>query len=249
MTYRQLTSAERYMISALRKQGIHAAEIARNLGRHRSTICREVRRNASRWDGRYRPLKAVERTRGRRVRSRKKSQFGPDDWARVETLLHDKLSPEQVSGHLRAKRILLISHETIYRYVRRDRQRGGHLYEHLRFSRKNCRKRYRGRDSRGQLQGKRRIEDRPVVIEGRTQLGHWEIDTVMGKYGTKPCIVTLVERKSGYVLIGKLKARTMEEANRSTLELIQTHGGRFRTITADNGTEFHGLGKRDQRKH
>lgn len=155
-------------------------------------------------------------------------------------MLRDKLSPDQISGQLRAKRVLSISHETIYRYVRQDRQRGGHLYRHLRLSRKNCRKRYGRRDSRGQLQGKRKIEDRPAAVERRQQLGHWEIDTVMGKYGTKPCIVTLVERKSGFVLIGKLKARTMEEANRATLELMQRHGGRFRTITADNGTEFHG---------
>lgn len=240
MRYTQLTSEERYMISALRKQGIHTSAIARNLGRHRSTISREVRRNAAKWDGRYRPSKAVERTRGRRVRSRKKSQFGPDDWAQVETLLRQKLSPDQVSGHLRAKRILSISHETIYRYVWRDRSAGGRLYRHLRQANKKRRKWYRSKDSRGQLPGKRKISERPTVVEGRRQLGHWEIDTVMGKYGTKPCIVTLVERKSGYLLIGKLKARTTEEANRSTLELIRRRDGWFKTITADNGTEFHG---------
>jgi IS30 family transposase len=64
MTYHQLASEERYMISALRKQGIHPAEIARNLGRHRSTICREIQRNSARWDGHYRPSIAVERTSG-----------------------------------------------------------------------------------------------------------------------------------------------------------------------------------------
>jgi len=240
MTYRQLTSEERYMISALRKQGVHAAEIARNLGRHRSTICREVQRNASRWDGRYRPSKAVERTRGRRIRSRKKSQFGPDAWAQVVALLRQDFSPEQISGYLCAQQVLSISPETIYRHVREDRRRGGRLHEHLRLSDKQRRKRYRSQDSRGQLRGKRKIGERPAVIEQRTQLGHWEVDTVMGKYGTKPCIVTLVERKAGFLLIGKIKARTAAEANRSLLELIERHATKFKTITADNGTEFHG---------
>lgn len=240
MRYHQLTSEERYMISALRKQGIHAAEIARNLGRHRSTICREVQRNSARWDGRYRPSKAVERTHGRRSRSRKKSQFGPNDWRQVLELLHQDWSPEQISGHLRAERTLSISHETIYRHVKRDRRRGGLLFQHLRFWKKKWRKLYRSRDSRGRLPGKRMIGERPASIEERTQIGHWEIDTVMGRYGTKPCIVTLVERKTGYSMIGKLEARTKDEANRRVLQLINRCSARFETITADNGTEFHG---------
>ena len=195
MRYHQLTSEERYMISALRKQGIHSAEIARNLGRHRSTICREVQRNSARWDGHYRPSIAVERTSGRRSRSRKKSQFRPNDWRQVLELLHQDWSPEQISGHLRAQRTLSISHETIYRRVKCDRRRGGLLFQHLRFWKKKWRKIYRSRDSRGRLPGKRMIGERPVSIERRSAIGHWEIDTVMGRYGTRPCIVTLVERK------------------------------------------------------
>jgi IS30 family transposase len=240
MRYHQLTSEERYMISALRKQGIHSAEIARNLGRHRSTICREVQRNSARWDGRYRPSKAVERTRGRRSRSRRKSQFGPGEWQQVLELLHQDWSPEQISGHLRTQRTLSISHETIYRHVKRDRRRGGLLFKHLRFWKKKWRKRYRSRDSRGRLPGKRMIDQRPAAIETRKQIGHWEIDTVMGRYGTKPCIVTLVERKTGYSMIGKLEARTKDAANRRVLQLINGCSDRFETITADNGTEFHG---------
>jgi IS30 family transposase len=240
MRYHQLTSEERYMISALRKQGIHAAEIARNLGRHRSTICREVQRNSARWDGHYRPSIAVERTSGRRSRSRKKSQFRPNDWRQVLELLHQDWSPEQISGHLRAARTLSISHETIYRHVKRDRRRGGLLYQHLRFWKKKWRKIYRSRDSRGRLPGKRMIGERPASIETRRHIGHWEIDTVMGRYGTRPCIVTLVERKTGYLVIGKLEARTKDEANRRILQLINRCSERFETITADNGTEFHG---------
>ena len=122
----------------------------------------------------------------------------------------------------------------------RNRSAGGYLHTHLRQANKYRRKWYRSKDSRGQLPGKRKIDERPAAVERRHQLGHWEIDTVMGKYGTRPCIVTVVERTTGFVLIGKLKARTTEEANRSTIELIRRHRDRFRTITADNGTEFHG---------
>jgi hypothetical protein len=78
-------------------------------------------------------------------------------------------------------------------------------------------------------------------VEKRTRTGHWEIDTVMGESPgeSSDCILTLVERKTGYVMIGKLKARTAAEANRALLTLMARHPGRIRTITADNGTGFH----------
>ena len=75
-------------------------------------------------------------------------------------------------------------------------------------------------------------------MENRRQFGHWEIDTVMGSTGA--CVVTLVERKTGYLLVGKMRARTTAELNRATFALINRYPQAFRTITADNGTEFHG---------
>jgi IS30 family transposase len=83
------------------------------------------------------------------------------------------------------------------------------------------------------------IGTRPRHIELRRGVGHWEIDTVLGK-GSKHCIVSLVERKSGYTQIGKIKARTVEQTTAKTIELIQRNPRLFKTITADNGTEFHG---------
>ena len=87
MTYYQITSEERYTIAALRREGFCSAEIARRLGRHRSTISREVRRNSSRSDGCYRPSKAIERTNGRRSRSRRNQYFTKADFALVEKKL------------------------------------------------------------------------------------------------------------------------------------------------------------------
>lgn len=238
MSYHQLTSGERYMLSALRRQGLHQAAVARQLGRHRSTISREVRRNGSRWDGCYRPSIAIERTSGRRSRSRRNQRFTRRDLRRVEGLLRQQWSPEQVAGYLRTQRRLRISHETIYRHIWRDRRAGGTLYHHLRGACKQRRKRYGAYDSRGRLAGKRPISERPAAVDQRARIGDWEIDTVMGA-GSAHCLVSLVERKTGYLLLGKLAARTQAELTHHTIRLARRHAHRVRTITADNGTEFH----------
>jgi IS30 family transposase len=238
MTYHQLTEEERYRIAALRQEGFSQSRIARHLGRAPSTISRELSRNSSRWDESYRPSKAQERTNGRRSQSRRNTRFGREDWKRVERLLRRQWSPEQTAGLLRRSGELLISHETIYRYLWNDRARGGSLAQHLRGARKRRRKRYGRYDSRGRLAGKRHISTRPRFIERRRQVGHWEIDTVMGA-GNTHCIMTLVERATGYLLITKLRSRNAGELARSASQLIQRHPGKFKTITADNGTEFH----------
>ena len=209
------------------------------LGRHRTTIWRETRRNAAPYDGGYRSARAHERTIARRRRSRRNGRFGREEFSRVEALLREKWSPEQISGHLRRSGELSISHETIYRHVWRDRRKGGILHTHLRQALKQRRKRYGRYDSRGRLAGKRMIQERPAAVEKRERTGHWEIDTVMGDGQQGDCVVTLVERKTGFVLIGKLPCRTKEHAIRVIVALIRRHPGRFKTITSDNGTEFH----------
>lgn len=234
--YRQLTSEERYALSTLRKQGCTQAQIARALGRHRSTISREVRRN-SRKDGGYRPSTAHDFARWRRSRSRRNQRFTSADWAIVLTHLEQHWSPEQISGRLKKDGTLRISHETIYRHIWHDKRQGGTRFKLLRQAGKKRRKRYGAYDSRGRLAGKRHISDRPAAVENRSQIGHWEIDTVLGT--GKPCIVTLVERTTGYVTIGKLRARTTAELNQATLALLASAPLPVRTITADNGTEFH----------
>ncbi len=237
MTYRQITYEERYTLGLLRRQGLCPAEIAGVLGRHRSTILREIRRNRSHSDGSYRPQLADWYARGRRSISRRNRRFATSDWTRVEQLLRKDWSPEQVAGWLRRHGQLEISHENIYRYVWEDMRLGGVLHTHLRGARKQRRKRYRSYDSRGRVVGKRPIETRPAAVESRIQIGHWETDTVLGE--GRPCVLSMVERKTGYLALGELRARTTAEVNRRTLYLIRKQPRTVRTITADNGTEFH----------
>ena len=236
-TYHQLTSGERYELSALRKQGLRPAAIARALGRHRSTVCREIRRNRSQ-DGAYRPSVAGEMTRGRRSRSRRNRHFTAGDWRVVRPWLLQDFSPEQISGWLRRRRELSISHETIYKYIWQDRRRGGTLYRHLRGARKQRRKRYGQYDSRGRLAGKRPISERPPGAENRSRVGHLEGDTVLGT--DRHCLLTLVDRKTGFTWIGKLEARTVEATSRAAIRLLNAAARTTRTVTVDNGTEFHG---------
>jgi transposase, IS30 family len=244
MMYRQITSEERYTLGLLRQRGLAPAAIARLLGRHRSTISRECVRNGTPRDGCYRPQLADWYARGRRARSRRNRRFTAAQLQRVRALLEQHWSPEQVAGRLRRERRLEISHETIYRYIWADKAAGGILYTHLRGARKRRRKRYGRYDSRGRVAGKRPITARPAVVETRAQVGHWEADTLLGP--GRPCVLSLVERKTGYVVLGKLRARTTEEVNQRATALIHAQPRRVRTITADNGTEFHGYAAIEQ---
>lgn len=246
MKYRQITPGERYTLGALHRQGLKQADIARHMGRAPSTVSREIRRNSARFDGAYRPEKACERTNGRRSRSRRNRHFTAADFVLVELLLKEKFSPEQVSGYLRALGLLRISHETIYQHIWRDKENGGQLWTHLRCAPKRRRKRYGQYDSRGRLAGKKLISERPASVESRQEPGHWEMDTVMGNHASHHCIVSLVERQSGYVIIGKLRNRTKDVVSARVVRLIKKHRRLFKTITADNGTEFHDYKKIEQ---
>lgn len=243
--YTQLTEEERYQIGALLTARAGIRDIARMLGRAPSTISREIRRNAYPTDGGYRAYHAVNMASGRRRRSRQGSTFTAGQLCRVEQLLRRDFSPEQVAGYLRRQREFSISHESIYRHILADRKAGGQLYKLLRCrGRKLRRKRYGAYDSRGRLAGKRPLSERPPGATNRSRVGHWEVDTVMGS--GRACIVTLVERKTGYIMIGKLAARTVLETNRRLSMLVASHPDRFRTITADNGCEFHGYAKLEE---
>jgi len=234
--YKQLSEGERHIITAMRRAGYGIVAIANELRRHRTTIWRELKRNRSPDKG-YRAQSAGEMARGRRRRSRRKSQFSVPMRDQVMKLLDRDWSPEQISGHLRRTEAFNVSHETIYRWVWDDMAQGGYLWKHLRCSCKKRRKRYGRYDSRGRLAGKRMIQERPDVVEQRMRIGDWEIDTVHGS--GKASIVTLLERLSGFVLIAPISRVTKEETTNQTIRLLQKHRSRLQTITADNGCEFH----------
>ena len=204
MPYRQITEGERYAMHALRMQGFSAAAIARSVGRHRSTITREFQRNSKPCNGYYQPRSAHTYACTRRTHSRRNTQFTPTNWMGIDALLCIDWSPEQIVGWYARFHVLAISHETIYRHIWRDKQRGGSLHVHLRRANKPFRKRYAHYDSRGRLAGKCPIASRPNGAENRSQLGHWEGDTVLGDSQGGACILTLVDRKSRYTLIGKI---------------------------------------------
>jgi transposase, IS30 family len=238
--YTQITAAERYTLGLLRQHGYTTAAIARMLGRHRSTIGREVRRNATRYDRGYRPQLADWYARSRRSRSRRNQRFVAADWAHVHTQLRELWSPEQIAGRFRCDHRLRISHETIYRHIWADKRAGGTWHTYLRGGRKQCRKRYGHYDSRGRLAGKRPLTTRPAIVETRERIGDGEADTIVGPEGTRHCLVSLVERKTGYLVLGKLRARTVAELNRRALPLLRQQPHPIHTLTCDNGTEFHG---------
>ncbi|MGH9779433.1 MAG: IS30 family transposase [Candidatus Acidiferrales bacterium] len=243
MLYHQVTAEERYTLGLLRRRGLRPATIARILGRHRCTIGRELRRNGTPRDGCYRPQLADWYAQGRHSRSRRNQRFTATDWAQVQELLREDWSPDQVAGWLRRFHVLEISHETIYRYIWADKRAGGSLHQHLRGARKQRRKRYGSYDSRGRLAGKRWITERPPSVASRTELGHWEADTMLGASQAGPCVFSMVERKSGYLLLGQLAQRTSAFVNARARQLIAAQQRPVRTITVDNGTEFHEYAK------
>lgn len=237
MTYHQITCPERYLIASLRAVGARSAAIARELGRHRSTILRELRRNRN-WEDRYRAKSAHGQALTRRSVSRRNRRLAPADWHCVVRHLRARWSPEQIAGWGRQTGRLCISHETIYRYIAYDRHAGGVLHGFLRGARKQRRRRA-GSARRGSGLLGPSIATRPASVARRRRIGHWEVDTVLGR-GSRDCILSLVERKTGYVLIGKLPARTADAFARRASQLIRAQPRAVRTITADNGVEISG---------
>jgi transposase, IS30 family len=244
MRYHQITPEERYTLAALRTQQprLSKAEIARRMGRHPSTIGRELHRNASPHDAGYRAGRAQERTNSRRSHKRGWSKFCVAEWMLVEDLLAERLSPEQISGRLGRDGTLRISHEAIYQHVWADKWAGGQLHLCLRQCTRRRRKRYATKERRGRVSGKKHIAERPVVANERREFGHWEIDTLHGS--DRESVVSMVERMTGIVLIGKLTNLSADTLNKRVLLMIrrfeQTYGWSFKSITGDNGTEFHG---------
>lgn len=237
MVYRHVSEDERYLIARCSARGVSVRETARLLGRSASTVSRELARNSCKYDGHYRAEKAHSRALGRRHRSRRNSQYSQQEWAEVQAKLRQEWSPKQVVGTRTIEGLRTMSYETIYRWIRADRRRGGVLWRHMRHMSKLGRKRRGSPRTRGRLVGKRHISERPAHIELRDEVGHCEGDTVMGR-DQRHCVLTLVDRATGYVAIKKMSSRTKEQAS-AALGRAVIAIGQVKTITLDNGTEFH----------
>jgi len=235
--YHHLTQAQRYKLEALLKAGVKKTLIAIQLGIDRSTLYRELKRNKKKRGG-YNGTFAQELSDERKERFSTQRKMN----AIIEKFIKEKItqeqwSPEQIKGYCDANGIEMVSHERIYQFIWEDKQLGGTLYSHLRTGSKKYRKRYgSGKASRG-IVNRVSIELRPKIVDDRLRFGDWEIDTIIGK-NHKGAIVVIVERKSGFFLMKKLKGKDAAELAKAVIRLLAPFKSKVFTITSDNGLEF-----------
>ena len=231
--YTQLTREQRYQIYALKKAGHSQNKIALLVEVHKSTISRELKRNTGQRG--YRPKQAHWFSQ-RRDKAKRHKRIELETWLLVESRLKLLWSPEQISGWLRRTGQPTVSHERIYQYLLADKDNGGCLYKNLRCQ-KQRKKRYGVPSRQGQLPDRRSIETRPSIVEHRSRIGDWELDTVIGK-GHKQAIVSLTERKARLALIAKVERKTADQVAGAIIGLLKPHADQVHTMTSDNGREF-----------
>lgn len=245
MAYHQLMHEERIRLSALRQAGHTNADMAALLSVHRSTIGRELARNASApvpGVPAYHPGVAQRRAQ-RRKASANQLRRKIVETSGLATTIVDCLarywSPEQIAGRLKRDHHgrTVVSHETIYQYVYRERR---DLKRYLRCQKGKYRRRYGTllREAKREEAKKKRIEERPMIVERRSRLGDWEGDTVLGAEKTIR-ILTHTDRRSRLLLATKLETATAEQTFQAILRTFQKLSKKKRqTITYDNGMEF-----------
>lgn len=234
-TYKQLTYEQRCQIEALNKSGMRQREIAEIVETSQSTISRELRRNKGQRG--YRHKQAQSMADERRLNAAKALKMDSSMTERVENKLREKWSPEQVSGWLLEELGEHLSHERIYQHVWDDKWAGGDLYTHLRRQGKRYLKRGNGKPSRGHIRNRVGIEERPDIVDEKSRLGDWEIDTVIGK-GHSGALVTIVERVTQFALVANVPDKSAEAVTAATIALLKPYISVLHTITADNGKEF-----------
>jgi len=231
----QLTLEERERISQMRFAGFSRAAIGRQLGRHPTTIGRELKRNSQ--EGRYTAVAADHLARmRRRQRPLVRKMARPAVNAYVRRGLAQYWSPDQIAGRSQcdfaAEPRCQVSRQLIYDWIEqspwRDHWRG--------FLRRGGRR--RKADGRGQISGQVRIDGRPPAVARRARFGDWEGDTMVGRRHSG-AVVTLVERKSGYLLTAKAKDRQARRVGQKVEQRLGPWPPELRrTMTFDNGKEF-----------
>lgn len=232
MGYTQLTQEQRYVIYVLNKRGEAQTDIADEIGVDDATISRELDRNEGQRGYRYKQAHrfALERRTGKRG-----CRITEDDWERVDDLIREEWSPEQISGRLAKEQTGAVSHEWIYEHLRRDKAEGGELYKHRRHP--SPYKKHGVQDGRGKHTNRTSIEERPKLVEKKDRKGDWEADLVMGA-NHQGALVTMVERSTMYTLIGHVKRKTAEGVKEEQIRCLSPYKEDVLTMTTDNGREF-----------
>jgi len=234
--YPHLTGSERDQIADLKAQGLGVTAIARAIGRHPSTLSRELRRNAH-ADGTYRPVFAEGSYRFRRQRA---AVLEEDTALRgfVIDRLTEGWTPEQIAGWLKRGieiGLRAISTETIYAFIFRAAQKVEKLWRYL--ARRKASRGRRTRRTKDKIAGKTHISERSDAANARAEAGHWEGDLVICKHN-RPLLV-LHERKTRLTIMTRLASKTAAETVTAITGILTRLDPQMRrSVTFDNGTEF-----------
>jgi len=239
--YNQLSSEERDKIAILRAQGLSLEKIAQAIGRNKSTISRELKRNISPIYNVYLPHKADMRAKERKHKAGKRKRL---KHLVIQKYVLQKLklrwSPEQIAGRLPLDcRGLSISHEAIYQYIY-DRQTRSEIDLTPSLPRAHKKRSLFGRSHRhtkSHIPDRVSIDKRPAYIEKRKQPGHWETDTMISRQSKNALVISL-ERSSRLLHINKIKAKKSHRVLAAITERLGSYPEFLRrSITYDNGSE------------
>jgi len=247
--YVHLDEHDRIAIQVWLRHGLSAGRIALELGRSRSTILRELRRNG--WKGKrggldrgYDPVKAERRARrlARRPRVKRKLRVGRALWGRVVGLLKQGLSPAQIARTLREMaEPERLSHDTIYTALY-AMPRGQLRSDLLKLTRRRHHARRPQRGSKGPrkppIPDMTPIDHRPDEVDKRVIPGHWEGDLIIGK-GNLSQIGVLVERATLYVVLVKLPNSNAATVAKAFSKILNRFDAQWRrSLTFDQGSEM-----------
>lgn len=232
-----ITVEQRYTISVMKQQNYSQKAIAQAIGKDKSVVSRELKRNCDCRNGEYRYDLAQRKYEQRLSEKPKRIKFTDELAGVVSTYLAQKFSPEQIVGYCKKEGIEMVSVERIYQHIWSDKKQKGRLYEHLRTQGKRYRKRGSSKDKRGIIKDKVPISARPAIVEQRERFGDLEIDTIIGK-DHKGAIITINDRATGVVKMIKTNGKNADDLAQNVIEKLQDWKPYLHTITSDNGKEF-----------
>jgi IS30 family transposase len=239
MSYKHLTLEERYHIQAYKEAGYKQNEIAEEIGVDPSTISRELQKNSSKIRKRYTATKANQVAKDKRMYASRKSNKKMDNKLKktVTKYLLNDWSPEQISARLKLTNDIDISFVRIYQFIEQDKQEGGDLYTHLRFYHTGHRRARYGSKSKGRIKDRVSISQRDEIVDEKSRVGDWEIDTIVGAK-QKGAITTVVERATSLLRISIPTSKKAIDIENETIRIMLPLKEKIHTITSDNGLEF-----------